>query len=158
MSVEVHHITPEEHPSDVLIRQRQFLIYDDDGKIIAGAEVDKYSRPLPIYQVTDLWSEIPSKGHASLVMDEVEAFMHRTKKPGVLVDAIDNDNPAKGMYSRRGWEYVPDQYGLMVYNWPKDKAPLSVMAGYAMRYTPLDMRENFSANYSLDDSKELVHE
>jgi hypothetical protein len=153
MAEHVHHIAPEDQSADQHHRQRQFLILDENGETIAGAEVDKYTRPIPLYQVTDLWSEAPGKGHASAVMDEVEAFMLRTKKPGVLVDAIDDDSPAKGMYSRRGWQYVPEQHGLMVYNWPQDVS-LSAMGGYALRYTPLDERENFASNYTLVDSEE----
>jgi hypothetical protein len=153
MSETVHHISPEDLPPDTEFKQRQFLIFDDKGEVIAGAEIDKYSRPLPLYQVTDLWSERPGQRLASTVMDEVEAFLKKTKKPGVLVDAIVEGSPAEGMYTRRGWEYVPDQHGLMVFNWPQ-KAPLSIMAGYAMRYTPIYEREAFVRDHPIDHNYE----
>lgn len=48
------------------------------------------------------------------------------------------------MYERRGWESVPDNPSLRVYNWPPQQVPLTVLKGYAMRQTPMVDREGFT--------------
>jgi hypothetical protein len=76
-------------------------------------------------------------------MDQVEAWLRKRKKPGVLVDAILEGDPAQGMYERRGWQPVPSSSGLYVYNWPTD-VDLSVLIGYPVRYKPLVDRKNWN--------------
>lgn len=106
-----------------------------NGKKIGAAEVNYYSKPIPLYQVSDLYIDVEAqgKGLASRVMEQVETWLKERKKPGVLVDAI-MDGPAQGMYERRGWQRVFPNQDLYVYNWPAD-IDLSVLEGYALRYT-----------------------
>jgi len=106
------------------------------GERIGAAEIDYFSKPLPLYQVTDLYVDFEhkGKGYASQIMDQVETWLRVKKKPGVLVEAILDGDPAKGMYERRGWQPVPNSLGLHVYNWPDD-IDLSVLDGYPQRYT-----------------------
>lgn len=107
-----------------------------DGIKTGGAEINYFSKPLPLYQLTDLWVDFDSqgKGFGSKILEQFEEMLITRKKPGVLVDAILEGNEASGMYKRRGWKEVPNSYGLYVFNWPKD-VPFDVMKGYASRQT-----------------------
>lgn len=121
-----------------------------DGEKIGSAEIDYFSRPLPLYQLSDLCIlfEHHSKGYGSQIMDQVEAWLKKKKKPGVLVDAIDADAPAYGMYERRGWKRIPDSSYLYVFNWPEGVS-LDVLKGYAFQYTdPMERKSWFNRNKS----------
>ncbi|SRR3989339_333678 len=115
-----------------------------DGKIIGRAELTYYSKPYPLYQLSDLYVELEYQGtgQAGKIMEQVENFLKEKKKAGVLVDAIDPDSPASGMYARRGWQEIPESNGLHVYNLPKD-ATLEDFKGYTFRQTDLMDRESW---------------
>lgn len=116
----------------------------ENGEVIAGAELLYLSRPIPLYQLSDLWVEYSHHGQglSSRLMDQVEDFLRQRKKPGVLVDAIMDDNSAKGMYQKRGWVKIPDMMHLFIFNQPKN-LDLKVFHGYPMRYTPLTERPGY---------------
>ncbi len=105
-----------------------------DGEIIGAAEVNYFSKPIPLYQVTDLYVDIKykGKGYASKIMDQVEEWLKERRRPGVLVDAITDGDSAQGMYQKRGWKVVPGGYGLHVFNWPEN-VDLSILDGYGSR-------------------------
>lgn len=147
--VEVHYTSPAEQLEEPLPHHAFELLKDD--KVIGGAEVEYFSRPLPFYQLTELWvePEYTGSGGASRIMDQVENFLEERKKPGILTDAITDDNPAKGLYERRGWQLVPDQM-LHVYNWP-DHVPTSILQGYAFRQTDLTDRASWQQEETTDD-------
>ncbi len=115
-----------------------------DGEKIGAAEINYFSKPIPLYQVTDLYVDFEhkGKGHASHILNQVEGWIKARGKPGVLVDAIMDGAPAQGMYSRRGWVAVPGGRGLHVFNWPAD-VDMSVLNGYAVRYTDITERDSF---------------
>jgi GNAT superfamily N-acetyltransferase len=115
-----------------------------DGERIGAAEINYYSTPIPLYQLTDLYVdyEHSGQGNASRLLGQVEGFLRERRKPGILVDAVIEDKPASGMYARRGWQEVPGGQGLHVYNWPKD-VDLSVLKGYAYRQTDITERASF---------------
>ena len=125
-----------------------------DGEVIGGAEIDYYSKPFPLYQITDLWVDYKEKGkgYASKIMDEVETMLKRKKRPGVLVDAISPGDPEVGMYQRRGWEEVPTMPTLLVFNL-KNKEMMKDLVGYEQRYTDMIEREGFDSSL-LDDGSE----
>ncbi|HWP61472.1 MAG TPA: GNAT family N-acetyltransferase [Candidatus Paceibacterota bacterium] len=107
-----------------------------DGEKIGSAEIDYFSKPLPLYQLTDLYVDFEhqGKGHASEIMEQVEAFLRDRKKPGVVADAILDSNAAAGMYDRRGWQKTNASLGPShVYNWPED-VPLDILEQYPLRY------------------------
>ena len=138
----ITYVPPKEAiEQDELPQHRFDLIVD--GERIGAAEIDYFSKPLPLYQVTDLYVEYEhkGKGYASQIMNQVEAWLHNRKKPGVLVEAILEGDPAQGMYEKRGWKPVPDSNGLFVYNWPED-VDISILKGYAERYASLAERGN----------------
>ncbi len=112
-----------------------------DGERIGAAEIDYFSKPLPLYQVTDLYVDFEhkGKGYASQIMDQVEAWLRDRKKPGILVEAILDGDPARGMYERRGWTPVPKSFGQYVYNWPED-VDISILNGYPERYKSIEER------------------
>jgi GNAT superfamily N-acetyltransferase len=115
-----------------------------DGEKIGAAEIDYFSKPLPLYQVSDLYVDFEhkGKGYASQILSQVEEWITSRGKPGVLVDAVMEGDDASGMYVRRGWMSVPNTPGLHVFNWPADVS-LSVLDGYAMRHTDMTEREAF---------------
>ena len=142
--VDVRYSSPAEQPPEEEPLHRFEIVKGDET--IGGGEIEYFSRPLPLYQLSDLWvdDEHSGRGNASLIMDRVEGFLEKRGKPGLLVDAIIPGSKAYGMYERRGWEAVPSNPYLRVYNWPQD-VPLDVLRGYAMRQTPMEDREGFTA-------------
>ncbi len=129
----VNYKKPEDSDDDKILRHHRFEIKHDE-EIIAAAEVVYLSKPLPIYQVSDLYTEYEhqGKGYASAILDQIEAFLKERKKPGVLVDAIFSDEPqVQSMYERRGWKRI-DGLGRRVFNWPED-VDTKIMQGYEMR-------------------------
>ncbi len=141
---EINYSTPGESIAEGEVPQHRFDLVID-GEKVGAAELDYFSRPLPLYQVTDLFVDFEHKGegHASKILEQVEDFLKQKKKPGILVDAIMPGDKAEGMYARRGWVTVPDSHGLNVFNWPDD-VPLSVLVGYESRYTDLLKRKGNS--------------
>lgn len=125
-----------------------FKVYID-GKVAGVGIVDYFSKPLPIYQLTTLYSEIEfqKQGVATEILDKVEQWAKARKKPVMLVDAIideevdEHGNKAKGMYARRGWIEIEGQYGRHVYNWPKNVST-DVLKGFECRYTDYLERGN----------------
>lgn len=113
------------------------------GEKVGTAELDYYSKPLPIYQVTDLYVDYEhhGKGYGSRLMDQVERWLVERGKPGILVDAILDSEPAAGMYQRRGWVKDPTSVHRYVFNWPKE-ASLEILRGYELRNTNLGIRSD----------------
>lgn len=138
----IQYTSPSEQGSEDL-PQHKFEL-KDGTKVVGGAEIDYFSKPLPLYQLTDLWIdfEYAGRGNASRLMTQVETFLKERRKPGVLTEAI-LDGPAQGMYGRRGWMAVPDMPGRYVYNWP-EHVSVDVLKGYEMRQTPIDEREGWN--------------
>lgn len=132
---DIRYVSPaEQSPEDM--PQHKFEL-TQNGQVIGGAEVDYFSTPFPLYQLTDLWvdPDYAGKGNAGRILDRVEEFLQARRKPGVLADAIIDGSPAQGMYARRGWQEVPQGHGLHVFNWPSDVS-LSILQGYGARRTP----------------------
>jgi ribosomal protein S18 acetylase RimI-like enzyme len=140
----IQYSSPEDSKEEGEKPQHRFDLIID-GQKIGAAEIDYYSRPLPLYQITDLYVDIQhkGKGYASKILEQVENFLKSKKKPGVLVDAIIDGDPATGMYTRRGWKEVPQSFGLHVFNWPDDVSE-DVLTGYPFRYTDLTERKSFN--------------
>lgn len=139
----IEYKNPVEAMEDGEAPQHRFEI-KIDGKVVGAVEINYFSKPLPLYQLTEMYIEVgeKGKGYASRLMEKVEEFLIKRKKPGVLVDAIMEGDSASGMYKKRGWVEVLGSYGLHVYNWPED-VDLSVLKGYPDRYTPILERSSF---------------
>lgn len=139
----VQYSSPKESIEQDEMPQHRFDLIVD-GERIGAAEINYFSKPLPLYQVTDLYVDFEhkGKGYASQIMDQVETWIRERKKPGILAEAILDGDPAQGMYERRGWKPVPNSFGLHVYNWPDD-VDISILDGYPQRYTdPLERNSN----------------
>jgi ribosomal protein S18 acetylase RimI-like enzyme len=136
----IRYSSPKESVEQDELPQHRFELVIDE-EVIGAAELDYYSKPIPLYQLTDLYVEyeFKGKGYASKIMDQVETWLRNRKKPGVLTEAILEGDAAQGMYEKRGWKKV-GEYGLHVYNWPED-VDLSVLNSYAQRYTAPEDRE-----------------
>ena len=136
----IKYLSPEQAMEEGELPQHHFDLVVD-GEKIGGAEIDYFSKPLPLYQITDLYVDIEhkGKGYASEIMGQVEQWLMDRRKPGILVDAIMKGDPAKGMYAKRGWVKVPGGLGLRVFNWPSD-VDMSILNGYASRYTDFTKR------------------
>jgi GNAT superfamily N-acetyltransferase len=122
--------------------QHHFSVFVD-GKKVGAAEINYYSKPLPLYQLTDLYVEYEyqGKGYATELLDQFESFLVKRKKPGTLVNAIIDDDK-HDLYTKRGWIEVPDGHGLMVFNWPKEVS-LEILNGYPQMYTDHLERGNY---------------
>ena len=120
-----------------------------EEKIIGKAEFVYFSKPFPLYQLSELYVdyEYQGKGLGSELMQQFEAFLKKKKKAGVLVDAIIEGNLAQGMYAKRGWQEVPGSPDLYAFNVPKS-ADISQLQGYAQRYTYVTDREAWMKKYS----------
>ena len=55
-----------------------------NGEKIGAAEINYYSKPIPIYQITNLFVdfEYKGKGYASQIMSQVEEWLKARKKSG----------------------------------------------------------------------------
>ncbi len=113
----------------------------DGDELIGGAEIEYFSKPLPVYQVSHLWVEPDhqGKGYSTKVMAYIERMLKQKGRAGVLVDSIDQDSLASGLYARRGWLLVPDSDCLYVYNLPKGVEP-KLFQEYVDRQTPIENR------------------
>ncbi|MCR4313633.1 MAG: GNAT family N-acetyltransferase [Candidatus Uhrbacteria bacterium] len=111
------------------------------GETIAGAEIDYYSKPIPHYQVTDIWVDFEHQGQgiASELMGKIEEMLKAKKRAGFLVDAIMEGNPTKGFYERRGWIPVPGGMNQFVFNLPRGAEPESFIS-VENRQTPIEER------------------
>ncbi len=133
-SPSINYVDPKKDLEEEGLGQHRFDL-TIDGEKIGGVEINYFSKPLPLYQVTDLYVDFKYKGnhYASRILDQVEEWIVNRKKPGVLVDATLHEEN-HGMYAKRGWVEIPGSQGLHVYNWPKEVS-LDIMKGYANRYT-----------------------
>lgn len=115
-----------------------------DGKKIATAEIVYYSKPVPLYQIDLLYvnKEYQGQGYGTRIMAQIEKMLKQKHKAGVLVEGIKESSPAKGMYKRRGWQAVPKEPGMFVYNLPKGVLP-EKFTGYIHRQTSILERESF---------------
>ena len=75
------------------------------------------SKPLPHYYLHTLDTDLAERGNgfASQVMGEFESLLHSKKIIGFLQDDIQKDDPAYGMYEKRGWKKI-DEYGVYMYD------------------------------------------
>lgn len=131
---------PEQSEKDEELRHHKFEVLDGEN-VVSAAEVNYYSRPLPFYQVTDLYTENgrQGEGYASAVLDQVEKFLIERGKPGILVDnSIYNREDGQSFYETRGWLKIDDE-GHRVFNLP-ESVDTKIFASYYMR--GVDMSED----------------
>ncbi|MBI2473631.1 GNAT family N-acetyltransferase [Candidatus Uhrbacteria bacterium] len=150
---EVHYRNPEANLEQGEDPKHTFEIIDEKtGEPLARAEIEYFSKPIPYYQVSDLYTEhaYQGKGYASRIMKEIEDMLKKKNRTGFLVDAIFSDNPASGFYERRGWIPVPGNKDQYVFNLPKN-VDATIFQSVEMRQTPLLERETFRKKYGIED-------
>lgn len=145
-----NHISPVDNIENPYCHKMELII---DGERVGEADVEYYSKPFPLYQITHLSVEYKRQGQGfgRKLMEYIENFLKKKGKAGVLADAIYPDSPAAGMYARRGWKEVPGSCGLYCYNLPK-KATIDQLKGYPYRYTDYEIRQGRA---SLKESPQL---
>ena len=141
-SENIKYLSPKEAEDLGESPQHHFDLFVNEKKV-GSAEIDYFSKPLPLYQLTDLYVDfdLKGKGYASKILDKVEKFLIERRKPGLLVDAIIAGDPASTLYSKRGWKEVPNGNGLRVFNWPENVS-LDILSGYFWRYTDILERKD----------------
>ncbi len=119
-----------------------FDLFNEKGEKIGEAEVRYLSKPMPHYQLSDLFvnPQYQGKGFGSKILDQVEDFLKKRKKPGVLVDGI-NDERFMGMYQRRGWVQLVNDETLLGFNLPEN-LDKRLFEAYGQRYTFFDERKS----------------
>ncbi len=142
------------NPKENIAREeepRHTIDIEIDGELIGRADIEYGSKPIPHYQLSNLYVEYEyqGKGYGSKIMDYLEKMLVKKGKAGVLVDAIDTESAAEGMYERRGWKRVPPAFkNQFVFNLPKGVTP-DIFQNYEMRQTDLYDREAFRKKLGL---------
>lgn len=138
---EIHYRNPQLNIERGEDQQHTVEMIDEEGRVLGRAEIHYYSKPIPYYQITDIYTELDYQGQgvASKIMVWIEQWLKQKKKTGFLVDAIDTESPASGFYERRGWIPVPGNRFQFVYNLPKNVQP-DIFIGVEARSTPLEDR------------------
>jgi GNAT superfamily N-acetyltransferase len=150
---EVHYRNPETNLEQGEDPQHTLEIIDEKtGETIARAEIEYFSKPIPYYQVSDLYTEqaYQGRGYASKIMEKIEEMLKKKKRPGFLVDAIFSDHPASGFYQRRGWIPVPGNNEQYVFNLPKN-ADVKIFQFVEARQNPLLEREAYRKKHGIED-------
>lgn len=87
------------------------------GEKVGDATLEYHSRPFPFYLVTFVEVEFgqQGQGYGSELVEKINEFLNTRNRPGVLEDAINENNPARGFYERHGWKRIADT-SWFVYN------------------------------------------
>lgn len=90
------------------------------GRDVGVLHFTSHSGPIPHIYVSNLEVEVEfqGKGIGSQLMKEVEKYIKNKKVPGILIDATYLDDPAHGMYERRGWKplCISQAFGMLSFN------------------------------------------
>ena len=106
------------------------------------AQLSYFSRPFPLYQIQalDIFSGNEGRGFGGKVMHFIEDMLKKNGKAGMLLDSIEPESPASGMFARRGWVEVPRTKGLYAFNLPKG-AHIDELRKFEWRYIDYKERE-----------------
>jgi GNAT superfamily N-acetyltransferase len=130
MSENITYTSPEENLERGHLPVHYFSI-ESEGKEIGKAEIRYYSRPFPHYVIEELQifdQDEREKGYGSMALERIESFLSERRKAGIVVDGIADDNPARGMYERRGWSRLPGEDAVYAYNLP-NSVDISTLQG-----------------------------
>lgn len=90
------------------------------GGEVGAVYFTRLSGPTSYVHVTGLEVDeaFQGKGIGSSLMQKIERYIKKKHLPGIIVDSIDRDNPARGMYERRGWKQLnlPQASGVLSFN------------------------------------------
>lgn len=106
--------SPETPPTFVRIS------VEEKGEEVAFAEIDFFRVPFRFCYIAriEVFPHARGKRYASNMMDKIESYIKGKGVPGILIDTIERDSPAYGMYLRRGWKpfAAPNGQDLYVFN------------------------------------------
>ncbi|MBM3204522.1 GNAT family N-acetyltransferase [Candidatus Uhrbacteria bacterium] len=77
-----------------------------EGEMVAFAELHYHNDVFPVYYVSVVFTRHGqrSKGYGGDMMEKINTFLTKNGKAGLLFDAIEADDVAKGFYRRHGWQ------------------------------------------------------
>src|SRR3989344_9650463 len=103
---ELLHRHPHEDPKTP---SRHFIDLIVDGRMAGRAQLSYFSRPFPLYQIQalDIFSGHEGRGFWGKGMHFLEDMLKKNGNAGTLLDSIEPESPASGMFARRGWVEVP---------------------------------------------------
>lgn len=121
--------------SDWKDNSRRLLLVNGADRLVGDALLKYYSWPLPLFEVGSVFvtERYRGKGYGSAIMNAVEAYLKRKKKTGVLSDAIMPNEPAAGMYERRGWVPIVEGDFKYAFNVPEKMPPRDLYPFYLRR-------------------------
>jgi len=87
-------------------RKHRLKLLDNEGKLVGFAELVYFSKPISAYylEYMRVTKERRGQGFGSELIEQVNAFLKEKGKMGILVDAIEEDQAALGMYLSHGWK------------------------------------------------------
>ncbi len=93
-----------------------------DGNEVGEVEFQYRSKPFPHYYFSwlEVYKGLKGKGYGSKIMAQVETMLVEKGRAGVLFDDIYDEEPAAGMYARRGWKEIPGCPYYYVFNLPEN--------------------------------------
>lgn len=88
-----------------------------DGQEVGYAEMLYFSEPTRFYYITYVEVQPGCRGKklGSRIVESVNKFLDNKKLPGVLIDFIEPEDKAAGIYERHGWQ-ITNFDDFMVYS------------------------------------------
>lgn len=88
-----------------------------DGERVGQAEMVYFSDPLPFYYVANVVVDPAFRGYGfgSILVEQINNFLDKKKKVGILYNAIQKNTPQNAVYEKHGWVESASS-GLMSYN------------------------------------------
>ncbi len=89
-----------------------------DGEVAGYADLEYRNDPFGFYYVQTVLIRKGFQGHGfgSEMLEKVNEFLDSKNKPGLLLDAVMEDESAAGVYERHGWVRIPGKKYWFGYN------------------------------------------
>lgn len=101
----------------------------DNGELVGFAHFDYRNYPFPFYRVDLIFikPDFRGSGYGREFMKEINSFLIKKGKAGLLLNSIDEDDPTHNMYEKYGWKPVEGREPWFSFNLPDgvDKEKLS---------------------------------
>ena len=116
------HLKPHEVFEREGYHAHKLELRDDKGEEIGYAEFEYYSDPFPFYYVAfiSVADKYLKKGFGGNILRQVNGFLDSKGRAGLLINAVEQNDPARSMYERYGWVPVPGKKDWLAYNLPEN--------------------------------------